>query len=226
MGQYYRKKDVYIINQEYSNMLLDYDKGLSTEKIPSYMQDLLHFIQEDVTEEWQKIIKSQIIHFYFVYIHPYFDGNGRCARTLSQWYLLREKEYPFTFFNREVSLDMDNYKKSILKSKQGDITPFLEFMLSAVENELKKEIIIMKIQDNTQQQITKEEQEILIYLLSTENHTLSELKDIYLSQNKWQNNTDKITTVLTSLIEKGIIIQNGEQLLIKKKKEEENINTK
>ena len=40
-------------------------------------------------------IKSQIMHFYFVYIHPYFDINGRTARTTSLWHLLNEKAYPF-----------------------------------------------------------------------------------------------------------------------------------
>ena len=54
-------------------------------------------------------LKSQIMHFYFVYIHPYYDINGRTARTTSMWYLLNKEAYPFIIFNRGISLNKKEY---------------------------------------------------------------------------------------------------------------------
>ena len=45
-------------------------------------------------------VKSQILHFYFVYIHPYFDVNGRTSRTMALWHLLNSQAYPYIIFNR------------------------------------------------------------------------------------------------------------------------------
>src|SRR5690606_40031597 len=44
-------------------------------------------------------IKSQIVHFYFVYIHPYYDVNGRTSRTLSMWYLFEKEDRKSTRLN-------------------------------------------------------------------------------------------------------------------------------
>ena len=51
-----------------------------------------------------------------VYIHPYYDVNGRTARTLSLWYLLQKKTYPFVIFNRGISLSKGEYKHNVKKS--------------------------------------------------------------------------------------------------------------
>ena len=49
------------------------------------------------------------MHFYFVYIHPYFDVNGRTSRTLAMWYLLNEEAYPYIIFNRAINNNASNY---------------------------------------------------------------------------------------------------------------------
>jgi len=36
------------------------------------------------------IIKGIIIHFILAYIHPFSDGNGRTARTLFYWYMIKK----------------------------------------------------------------------------------------------------------------------------------------
>ena len=35
------------------------------------------------------VVRSIILHFWLAYDHPFVDGNGRCARTLFYWSMLR-----------------------------------------------------------------------------------------------------------------------------------------
>ena len=47
--------------------------------VPSLMKNLFNFITEN-EKEIHPLILSSIFHYYFVYIHPFSDGNGRMAR--------------------------------------------------------------------------------------------------------------------------------------------------
>ena len=38
------------------------------------------------------VLKAAIAHFWFIIIHPFDDGNGRIARTLSDMLLARSEE--------------------------------------------------------------------------------------------------------------------------------------
>lgn len=138
MGKYYRQKDVYILDG--SNSLAgSYDKGMNPKIIEEKMDDLFEYINKDNEKDLIELyIKSQIIHYYLSYVHPYFDVNGRCARTLSMWYLIKQKAYPFIIFNKGIYKNRTDYKKSILKCNRGDITPFLEFSLETLKKELEE----------------------------------------------------------------------------------------
>lgn len=141
MGKYYRKKDVYILDGSHSLMGL-YNKGLDPEKVEEKMDNLFDYINKDNEKDIvETYIKSQVIHYYLAYVHPYYDVNGRTARTLSMWYLIKYNAYPLTMFNRGIYKNREDYKKSILKSIRGDITPFLEFSLKTLKEELVETII-------------------------------------------------------------------------------------
>lgn len=114
MSEYYRNKDVYILNNK-SHFLNDFNKGIESFKITEYMNNLLTFINENTSKNAiDEFIKSQIFHFYFVYIHPYFDINGRTSRTAAIWYLLNKEVYPYLFFSRAITFSKDQYKKVFL----------------------------------------------------------------------------------------------------------------
>ena len=74
------------------------------------------------------------MHFYFVYIHPYFDVNGRTSRTMSMWYLLKNEAYPFIIFNRGISFKGSKYDRVIKDTKESnDMTCFLLMMLETLK---------------------------------------------------------------------------------------------
>lgn len=108
MGKYYREDAVYIYYSD--NVATPPYECMDFKQVDKYMNELFSFINSDfnidcMTDEF---IKSQIIHFYFVYIHPYFDINGRTSRTTALWNLLNNDAYPFVIFNRGIQLNKKN----------------------------------------------------------------------------------------------------------------------
>lgn len=216
MGEFYREEDVYILDNANSMMSLSFQKGMAPKKIEESMNALFDFLDNQKDEKpLDSYIKSQIMHLYFVYIHPYFDVNGRTARTLSLWYLLNKKAYPFVIFNRGISLSKLKYKDSIKKSLKGDITPFLEYSLKTLKKELEKEKVIYNIRNNFKESLSKSEYEILEYILTTKSHKLTDIISLYKRNNYQIENSKILSEKIYPLIEKGIVIFDVENQTLK-----------
>lgn len=208
MGEYYRTAPVYIIKG--NRLDIEPYMGMNENKIEYHMDQLFDFINNDILEETEidKFVKSQIMHFYFVYIHPYFDVNGRTSRTVAMWYLLNNKDYPYIIFNRAIAFNQKNYEPNIIKGRNyGDITLFIKYMLTSVEQELEKEYLIHNIEKNTKEYLSKYDLQMLEYLLTMNgNITIKDLITIY---NRY-NSKDKLIKILEEkiypLIDKKIII--------------------
>lgn len=166
MGEKYRKAPVYILK---SGRLDDsMDEGIPYEKIEKYMESYFEFIDTFKVDDSQteEFIKSQIMHFYFVYIHPFFDINGRSSRTIAMWYLLNKEVYPYIIFNRGINFD-SNYDRVIGTSKTRlDITEFLKYMLISVKKELEKEYIIHNLDSQSDRQWHTIDYQALNYFLA------------------------------------------------------------
>ena len=208
MGEYYRTAPVYIIKG--NRLDVEPFMGIDENKIEYYMNQLFNFINNEILEETEidKFIKSQIMHFYFVYIHPYFDVNGRTSRTVAMWYLLNNKNYPYIVFNRAIAFNQKDYEPNIIKGRAyGDITLFIKYMLESVEKELEKEYLIHTIDNNSDEYLSKYELQMLEYLL-TMNGNLT-IKDLITIYNRY-NSKDKITKIIEEkikpLLDKKILI--------------------
>ena len=208
MGEYYRTAPVYIIKG--NRLDIEPYMGMNENKIEYHMDQLFDFINNDILEETEidKFVKSQIMHFYFVYIHPYFDVNGRTSRTVAMWYLLNNKNYPYIIFNRAIAFNKKNYEPNIIKGRNyGDITLFIKYMLTSVEQELEKEYLIHNIEKNTKEYLSKYDLQMLEYLL-TMNGNIT-IKDLITTYNKY-NEKDKIVKIIEEkiypLLDKKIII--------------------
>ena len=67
-------------------------------------------------------------HWSFIHIHPFDDGNGRTARLLSNYALLRNNLPPIVI----KSEDRDRYIGGLQNADVGRILPLAEFMLENV----------------------------------------------------------------------------------------------
>ncbi len=68
-------------------------------------------------------------HWSFIHIHPFDDGNGRTARLLANYALLRNNLPPIVI----ESDDRDRYISGLQNADVGRILPLAEFMLENVQ---------------------------------------------------------------------------------------------
>lgn len=90
-------------------------------EVEPLMKEICSFINNE--EKFiHPIIKSSIIHFMLGYIHPFKDGNGRTARALFYWYLLK-KGYALVrniSISRVILESRTQYDKAFLKTENDD----------------------------------------------------------------------------------------------------------
>jgi len=106
-----------------------------SEQVDSLMEALFEFANNE--EEFiHPIVKASIIHFMIGFIHPFKDGNGRTARALFYWYLLK-KEYSLIkniSISRAIMDSRIQYDKAFLKTEndENDLTYFIIYSIKSL----------------------------------------------------------------------------------------------
>ena len=212
MGEYYRKNPVYIYYS--SDVTKRPDMGLDASLIEDKMDELLDFMNNYSFDDTKTMsyLKSQILHFYFVYIHPYYDVNGRTARTTSMWYLLNNNVYPYVIFNRGIQINKNEYYKIIRETKKySNISLFLKYMMNTVLAELEKEYIMQLIANSCSKKLETLDYQTLHYLLSIKgNITVSDFANMYNRYNDKKKVLKIEEDMISPLIEKDILIKTRE----------------
>ena len=111
------------------------------EQITDLVNDLCGFANSTEIEFMHPVVKAIILHFWLAYIHPFNDGNGRTARALFYWYMLKNKYWLFEYLSisRVIVKVRAQYYRSFLYSEidSGDMTYFIIFHLRAISTALK-----------------------------------------------------------------------------------------
>lgn len=106
------------------------------EKIELRMNSLFNFCEGSA----DTIIKAGIVHFYFVYIHPFCDGDGRFARLWMNSILTSiNSNFKGLVISREINNNLMEYYNSITESEFSyngimDITTFIEYITRCIVN--------------------------------------------------------------------------------------------
>ena len=209
-GKYFRKDTVKIINSVGKIIHI----GINGEEvIEKNMEDLIQFMNR---KDIPFLVKASISHFFFEYIHPFYDGNGRFGRYLLSLYLARKLDILTAFsVSYSISKNLDDYYKSFVEvedvNNYGEITFFVENILKTIKNG-QEEIIkllndsIMKLNHSREifEEITKDlskKEKIILY--------------IYL-QNYLFNDFEKISNIELTFVIKNFNKQNITQQTINK----------
>lgn len=80
-------------------------------------------------------IKASILHFSMGYIHPFVDGNGRIARALFYWYLIKKDYWMFKFLPISLQIKKKEWRPGYdrafqhVESDELDLTYFINYKL-------------------------------------------------------------------------------------------------
>jgi len=98
---------------------------------PSAVRDLMPVLSELLTQETESAVRIVLGHFFFVYIHPYMDGNGRMGRFLMN-VMCAAGGYPWII----IPVEKRNQYMAALESASvvRNILPFCQFLRELVES--------------------------------------------------------------------------------------------
>ena len=143
-GKLFRKGLVYVTDSSMKNVHL----GDSNEDlILKHIQNLIIFMNK---KDINFLLKACITHYYFEYIHPFYDGNGRFGRLIFSMYLARKLDV-FTGLSLSYAIfsEKEKYSKLFLNTSNsknfGEITFFLIGMLELIKKG--QESIIKMLED-------------------------------------------------------------------------------
>jgi Fic family protein len=103
------------------------------EETPAKMYDLLVWYNEKIAEaQFNPILLASEFHYKFIRIHPFDDGNGRTARILMN-FILMKYDYPPVIIKTD---DKANYFGVLQLADAGNIEAFIEYIAENLVNSL------------------------------------------------------------------------------------------
>lgn len=86
------------------------------------------------------IVRASMLHFLLGYIHPFADGNGRTARAVFYWYLLRKGYWLMEYLSisRTIQRASNQYGRAFLHTERddNDLTYFINYQVKTLEKAL------------------------------------------------------------------------------------------
>lgn len=146
------------------------------------MDDILFWTREELekNELHQLLVIANFI-FEFLAIHPFEDGNGRLSRALTNLFLLKENYSYIPYISLEEIIE-DHQTEYYLalrvtqknhKTKNEDITPWLNFFLNTLIEQTEK---AKEIMESEKPEKILSERQLKIYDLFEKDETLSVLE--------------------------------------------------
>lgn len=224
-GEIFRKEITHILKKSGTGKVIHL--GVTPEsEIISLLEKLLQFMNG---AKVPNIIKAAIGHYYFGYIHPFYDGNGRTSRFISSMYLAKTLgNIPALSLSRGCNKYRDNYLEAFeytnsIRSRgemNGFIEVFLEIILETLvqmEVELKEKSQLLdmaskKLENEPKLQHRDESYKEIMFILA-QNHFFDSVRgftinDLAVALDKSQATIRKLIKDLLAL---SLIEQKGER---------------
>ena len=111
----------------------------SHKNIEPFVAHLCSFFNDEEQSVFiHPLIRGIIIHFMLAYVHPFVDGNGRTARALFYWYLLRRGYWltQYLSISRVIARSKKAYEKAFLytEADENDMGYFVAYNMRVLCN--------------------------------------------------------------------------------------------
>ena len=113
----------------------------SADKLPDELDKFLSWFNTSPNEQENidLVIKAGIAHLWFVTIHPFYDGNGRLTRAITERVLAQSDDSSQRFYSMSAQIlkQRNDYYKILESTQKGDtdITDWLCWFLQTLEHD-------------------------------------------------------------------------------------------
>ena len=94
-GQFRNSDDAVVVEDSYSHDVLH--NPPPADSIECRIKEICSFANQKTKPFVHPVIKAIVLHFALGYVHPFVDGNGRTARAIFYWYMLKHGYWLFEF---------------------------------------------------------------------------------------------------------------------------------
>ena len=202
---HYRTEPVYVVNKEGEVVYTPPPDNA----VPGEMQNFIEWINGD-SKELNPVMAAGIIHYEFVRIHPFVDGNGRTARALAALFLyLRNFDIDRLFtLDEYYDNDRQDYYDALnsIDLEEQDLTEWLEYFLEGFlisVSEIKNQVLLFSPKIKERIRLSGKHMKIVEYIHLNGQITNSEVQKL-LNISRQGAYKD-----LRSLMDKGILEKKG-----------------
>lgn len=209
----YRTKQVVIRNSETGEVTFRPPPAI---EVPFLMREFVYWMNKVSNEDIHPILKAGIVHHEFVRIHPFVDGNGRLARSLSTLIMFLGGYDIRRFFSLEEYYDKDAamYYQSLQKASSGDLTAWLEYFVKGASIEfgkVKEQILRLSKDAKLKEKFGGQQ----IYLTERQMKIIEYIQEVGYIQNKMFDSVfpdvseDTVLRDIQDLLKKGLVKKVG-----------------
>lgn len=118
-------------------------KGLYPEsKIITTMEQALQILH---AKQWPLWVRLGLFHYFFAYIHPFYDGNGRTDRFITSYFLQKRLHKLIAlrlsvFIKKNRSMYYKLFMEADSEINRGDLTPFITGFLHILKGTIEDTI--------------------------------------------------------------------------------------
>lgn len=103
----------------------------NAQKVYDLIAELIYWVNNE-DKDWHPLLKATIFHHRFVWIHPFFDGNGRTIRLIFNLLLMKDGFPPAII----LKTDKKKYYEALNKANNGDYKKLFLLTIQAMERSL------------------------------------------------------------------------------------------
>ncbi len=138
-GRFRRPDEVIEVGDDYGNV---YHSPPPAEELSERMKRMCAFANDESRDGYiHPVVRAILLHFWLAYDHPFVDGNGRTARALFYWAMLRNRYWIFEFISISARLRKSpvQYGKSFLytETDDNDLSYFLIAQIQVIRQAIR-----------------------------------------------------------------------------------------